>query len=423
MTTTPINHSVYRHIDRLHRKYIDFLQELIKYRSTAGNEKEIQDRICKQFRTIGLVVDQFDIPEDQLSIDPAFVRTGMNYSGRPINVAVLRGTRHGRSLALNAHIDIAPVEDQESWVHPPFEGVIEGNKIYGRGVVDDKAGVSVMLLVAEALIASGVEIAADVLFQTVIEDEISGNGSLACMRKGYTSDGAIVLDGTWPERAVVSHLGQQWVQLKIPGEAKAACNNSRASNPVQFVPPLLTVLRDLERELNRGVSWFGIENPCYVSIGSLSAGIWAGSTPENISLNLQIGFCSPWTFSEVREIFQDNISNCDQLPDNIEVQFLGLSTNPVDGDPENELCILLKRAVRENFDKELEVVPVTGHADIRHFTNAKGQSVPVCLYGPGGGGNPHIANEYYHLDHMPVVAKNLVHAILNWWGNVSHSPG
>lgn len=50
------------------------------------------------------------------------------------------------------HYDVQPVDPLHLWNHPPFEAVIEDNKIWARGAVDDKGQVFMHLKAIEALI-------------------------------------------------------------------------------------------------------------------------------------------------------------------------------------------------------------------------------------------------------------------------------
>ncbi|HEM3588157.1 TPA: M20/M25/M40 family metallo-hydrolase, partial [Streptococcus suis] len=41
-------------------------------------------------------------------------------------------------LAILCHLDVVPAGDLSQWQTPPFEAVVEGDYIIGRGVQDDK---------------------------------------------------------------------------------------------------------------------------------------------------------------------------------------------------------------------------------------------------------------------------------------------
>src|SRR5690606_29044892 len=66
-------------------------------------------------------------------------------------VAILRGGRPGPRLVLNSHLDIGPVPEPEAWSVPPFGGIVQEGRIYGRGVTDMKAGVAAQVVALAAL--------------------------------------------------------------------------------------------------------------------------------------------------------------------------------------------------------------------------------------------------------------------------------
>lgn len=46
---------------------------------------------------------------------------------------------HGDELVgILCHVDVVPAGDESTWTYPPFEGVIEDGKLFGRGAIDDK---------------------------------------------------------------------------------------------------------------------------------------------------------------------------------------------------------------------------------------------------------------------------------------------
>jgi carboxypeptidase PM20D1 len=61
------------------------------------------------------------------------------------------------SILFTAHTDVVPIEPgtEGDWEHPPFDGVVTGGRIFGRGTLDDKMGVLGLLEAAEQLLSEG----------------------------------------------------------------------------------------------------------------------------------------------------------------------------------------------------------------------------------------------------------------------------
>jgi acetylornithine deacetylase/succinyl-diaminopimelate desuccinylase-like protein len=65
-------------------------------------------------------------------------------------------------------------------------------RLYGRGAGDMKAGIVCFVIALKALEKLGWRPAADVTLQTVVEEECTGNGTLACLERGYKADLALI---------------------------------------------------------------------------------------------------------------------------------------------------------------------------------------------------------------------------------------
>jgi acetylornithine deacetylase len=405
--------------------YVTLLQHLVRIPSTAGNEAGAQEVAADRMRQLGLDTDVFDVDPVMLSAVPGFTTTERNYHGRPCVVGIVRGAKpsNGRSLVLNAHIDVAPAGDLCRWSRPPFGAEIIDGRLFGRGAVDDKAGIAVMLLVVAALRRAKVTLAGDVTLQSVIEDEDSGNGSLACVHRGHVGDGVIILDGTWPERIITAHMGQLWFTVRVRGRPAAACVASRGENPIYYASLIVLALKALEHEKNVSQApWGRMARPVFVNIGTISAAGWPGAVPADATLSGQFGFCPPDTVGSVRRELERCLRHLalkhpylDENPP--EISYGPLATDPFVGDAENSLVRLLQEEIESYRSREVRVEPVTGHADLRHFRHPRsGAPLPACLYGPGGGVNPHIADEHYIIDHLPIVAENVARVMLRWCG-------
>ena len=60
-----------------------------------------------------------------------------------------------KPIALLSHQDVVPVGDESEWEHPPFSGLDDGENIHGRGALDMKQQMVMVLDACERLIAQG----------------------------------------------------------------------------------------------------------------------------------------------------------------------------------------------------------------------------------------------------------------------------
>ena len=88
--------------------------------------------------------------------------------------------------------------------------------MYGRGAGDMKSGLAAMVGAVRGLQRLGLAPRAQVQLQSVVEEECTGNGALACVLAGHTADAAIL---TEPTRGAIwnAQVGVLWFQVRVLG--------------------------------------------------------------------------------------------------------------------------------------------------------------------------------------------------------------
>jgi acetylornithine deacetylase/succinyl-diaminopimelate desuccinylase-like protein len=92
---------------------------------------------------------------------------------RPNLVARVPGAGLAPPLVLQAHADVVPTTGQR-WTHPPFAAEIHDGHVWGRGAIDMKGGLAMMLATLQRMHRDGERPAGDVLL-TLVADEEAGS--------------------------------------------------------------------------------------------------------------------------------------------------------------------------------------------------------------------------------------------------------
>jgi len=93
---------------------------------------------------------------------------------RPNLVTRLAGQGNAPPLLLYGHVDVVTTENQ-MWQHPPFDGKLVDGYIWGRGALDMKGGVAMMLAALLRAKAEGLTLPGDVVLSIVSDEEAGGD--------------------------------------------------------------------------------------------------------------------------------------------------------------------------------------------------------------------------------------------------------
>ncbi len=83
-----------------------------------------------------------------------------------------------RPLILMAHLDVVPIGDPAAWEFEPFSGANDGERIYGRGAIDDKGALTTVLRGVETLLEQGFTPTRDIYLCFGDNEETAGDTAI-----------------------------------------------------------------------------------------------------------------------------------------------------------------------------------------------------------------------------------------------------
>jgi len=185
------------------------------------------------------------------------------------------GVASDAPIILMAHYDVVPVDESDDWTYPPFDGKIADGWVYGRGALDDKGPLIVVIEAVENLLAAGFTPVRDVYLSFGGNEETYGKAAEEIARvmreRGIVpwlviDEGGAVVDAPLafvPGRSAMIGVGEKGVlTLKL---------TARGDGGHASAPPKLTAVGRVAR-----------------AVGRLTPNTFAARTPQGIGRMLTI---------------------------------------------------------------------------------------------------------------------------------------
>jgi acetylornithine deacetylase len=420
MTETTLHDRILAAVEDGFDDQVRFLADLTRMPSLRGQEASAQDAMAAAMRSRGLSVDRWKVDVDEISHLPGFSPVTVSYDDAWNVVGTHRPRQAtGRSLVLNGHIDVVPTGPLDMWTDHPFNPKEKDGWLYGRGAGDMKAGLAANLFAMDALARCGLAPAGEVYLQSVIEEECTGNGALACLARGYRGDAAIIPE-PMGEHLLSAQVGVMWFQVKVRGRPAHVAVAGTGANAIEACFPLVQALHRMEHRWNaQGHPAFeGHAHPVNFVLSRIEGGDWTSSVPAWCTFDMRIGLFPGMDLAQVRQQVEETIAAAAR-----EDAFL--SANPpqvvyhgfqAEGWvlPQGSAAQqLLERCHAQVTDEPLPQVASTGTTDARFFGLYQG--IPALVYGPHAE-NIHAFDECVSLDSMRRVTQTIALFIAQWCG-------
>lgn len=400
---------------------LELLEDLVHSPSVLMEEAACQRVVKTAFHALGVEVDMFDVDIGTISSLPGYSPVDWSYRDRPLVVGVWPGTGQGqgRSLVLNGHIDVVSPEPLRQWEQDPWGAKVVGDRMYGRGVLDMKSGVSSMIYAVRALQDAGVRLKGDVILQSVIEEECSGNGTLACLARGYIGDAALIPE---PSRGALmtGELGVLWLKTVVSGRAGHVYGAHSCVNAIDQAYGLIGALRQLEAQWNREPhpEYAGLEHPINFNPGVIKGGDWPSTVPAECEFVTRLSFYPGIKPEQAKTMVLDHLQRyvesdpwlCSNPP---ELSWYGHHDEGYVAPADDPLIEMVGRVHQELTGKAPKSYVSTAVTDARYWQLYHGK--PATCYGPRGG-NTHAPDEWVDLPSVLETTKVLALSLMDWCG-------
>jgi acetylornithine deacetylase len=407
---------------------VDLLTELVEAPTLLGSEAPGQALMRKAFADLGL--EPFDVPLEPAALDrhPAGAPFSWDVAGKTNVLATWEPAEpaDGRSLILNGHIDVVSPEPVSLWSAPPFAARRDGDWLHGRGAGDMKAGLVAIVGAVRGLRRLGLVPRGRVQLQSVVEEECTGNGALACVMAGHTADAAIL---TEPTQGAVwnAQVGVLWFQVRVLGAPVHAGDATDGANAIEASSAVIEALRALEAELNADppALYAAYPHPINLNVGMIRGGDWPSTVAGECVTHFRLALYPGERVADLKQRVERTVSGVAHdhpalSRHRIDVLYDGFQCEGYELEPDAPLVTGLLDAAARATGRRPPLFASTATTDARSF-QLYGETPAVC-FGPLAE-NEHGVDERVFLPSVVETAQVLALFIGGWCGLAATSSG
>lgn len=416
MDMNDLRKNVAARLDDMEELAAETLMDLIRFPSVCGEEMGAVNYMKARMDDLGLAPEIVPM-NPAIKSHPEYTKYTVepDWKSRGNLVTHYGGATGGRSLALNAHLDVVPAG---AWPDG-YEPKRDGDTIIGRGSCDDKGGVVAGYLAVRALAECGIRTAGRLSCHHVIDEETGGNGTLSLLAGGYTADAVIV--GECTDNVICpANRGAVWFQLATTGISTHMGEIDSGVSAFEHANEALGILKDYERHL--------IDNfmdhhyfrdlkhrPIQLCVGMVKAGTWPSMVPDRCEVEGGMGFLPNKDLFEVEAEMRQWIMErgSEWLREHFEIRYDKLHNAAYEVPRDHPFVLAMQTAApRAGVDPGIRGWTVS--CDARLFGRVAG--MPAICAGPGELKYAHSAKEQVNLREIIKTARLYAFTAMEWCG-------
>lgn len=346
---------------------VQLTQRLVQMPTTPGQgQREVAELLADRLESAGFAV----------STHPS--------AGDNVEVVARFGDPDAASLCLAAHLDTVPVVEHE-WSQDPFGGVIDGDRLWGRGSCDMKSGAAAAVHAAVTWAGrSGLDRAPVTLVLTS-EEEL---GCLGAAR--LAEDPASLPQVEWlvvaeptSNRPLLGHRGAVWVDLDATGRS---CHASTPHLGENAIDKLVRSLSSVHAWADQHPSTHEVLGGRTLSVGRIEGGVLRNIVPDRARAQLDFRVSDP---DEVTGLARALAAEVAGLAEVVEV----LALPPVAAEWDDPFVREVRDIARPHLDDAPEPAAARFFTDASVLTPVLG-SPSTVIWGPGSADRAHVVDEW-----------------------------
>jgi acetylornithine deacetylase/succinyl-diaminopimelate desuccinylase-like protein len=344
-------------------RLIEIAKRLAEIVSITGEEKEVAEYLGGEFARLGMEVKYQEVEE-----------------GRPNVIGTLKGAGGGATLMFCAHMD---------HFDNPQETKVEGDRIYGRGLVNMKCAFPCYIVAVEMLKKAGVQLKGDIVISGVVGEiekaqvgrfsgktyRGAGVGARYMMDHGVTADMCIIGEPTGLQLQI-GNAGLVWAQVTVEG---------RAENFVLQAGKVAQAIQDWEKEYQQK-----FKHPFMlptVQIGAIEGGnpFKPGTQPAT-NLYVIVKTLPGTPTMAIQRALEEVCARVEEKEKDIKTRVqLYLSTTGYEISKDEQVVKVMEKAHQQVFGKPVQYPMAKRYGITSDGSRIASYGVPVITYGAGFG--------------------------------------
>jgi acetylornithine deacetylase/succinyl-diaminopimelate desuccinylase-like protein len=319
--------------------------------------------------------------------------------GRVNLLATLGGSGGGSGLCLNAHADTV---GYGNWADRALRPKIEGDRMIGLGVADDKSGCAAGMLALRELVETGASLRGNVVLACVADEEGVSIGTEALVRD-HAFDAVIVVEPDALPRLVVEHQGFGWIDVIVHGRP---AHGSAPEEGIDAIVHMAEVIRRLDardREVFAAKA-DPMNGKTVFHTGTVHGGTDYATYPANAVLGIEIGTQPGEQLTDRLREIDATFDECRQVLSEFRAEVrVRLDRDPFRAEGHEPTVEALNAAATKVIGQPFELCGLNAWTDAA-LTQAAG--MPTVLLGPAGG-NFHAPDEWVSISEVVALAQIL----------------